>query len=262
MFSAYSPSFVAPGSNFLLDIWAHTSRQTREVLERAREMGRDILSGSKGPNLIDRGSVLTVEIDLPGFQVEDPTDVMTWLGEPTNVSFPIRASENLRPGLYTGRARIACMGIAICKLRFQITLTPEEDLNPRQLPSESFHPATAFASYASEDRDEVLGRVQGMQKANPNLDVFLDVMSLRSGTNWREELEMQVPRKDTFYLFWSRHAATSEWVDLEWRLALDQRGIDYIDPVPLEDPSEAPPPAELHDLHFNDHFLAFMKTKQ
>ena len=47
---------------------------------------------------------------------------------------------------------------------------------------------TAFASYASQDRDAVLARVQGIQKALPSLDVFLDVASLRSGQRWKEQL--------------------------------------------------------------------------
>ena len=40
---------------------------------------------------------------------------------------------------------------------------------------------------------------------------------------------------------------------------MEQRGLDYIDPVTLEDPNEAPPPEELRELHFNDSYLAFMK---
>jgi len=37
----------------------------------------------------------------------------------------------------------------------------------------------AFASYAGEDRVEVLKRVQGIQKAVPTLEVFVDVLKLR-----------------------------------------------------------------------------------
>jgi len=57
----------------------------------------------------------------------------------------------------------------------------------------------------------------------------------------------------------TRDASSSEWVDREWRLALDRRGLPYIDPVPLDDPSRVPPPDELSSLHFNDAHLAYLK---
>jgi hypothetical protein len=47
-------------------------------------------------------------------------------------------------------------------------------------------------------------------------------------------------------------------VEREWRCALERRGIEFIDPVPLADPDEVPPPAELGvELHFDDWLLAY-----
>ena len=43
-------------------------------------------------------------------------------------------------------------------------------------------------------------------------------------------------------------------------MALSNKGLGFIDPVPLEDPRQVPPPAELADLHFNDKWIAFMKS--
>jgi hypothetical protein len=56
-----------------------------------------------------------------------------------------------------------------------------------------------------------------MRKVAPDLEVFLDVFSLRSGDNWQLKLEEHVPTKDTFFLFWSQFAAHSVWVEREWR---------------------------------------------
>jgi TIR domain len=116
----------------------------------------------------------------------------------------------------------------------------------------------AFASYASEDRDEVLGRIQGMQKVVSDLNVFLDVASLRSGENWMERLQHEIVTRDVFYLFWSLPASRSPWVEREWRTALSTRGLEFIDPVPLAPPSKVPPPRELASLHFNEWTLAFL----
>ena len=72
--------------------------------------------------------------------------------------------------------------------------------------------------------------------------------------------EKEAPSKDIFYLFWSKSAALSEWVEKEWRLALLRRGLDYIDPIPLEEPEHAPPPKELSKLHFSDAYLSYINT--
>jgi hypothetical protein len=39
-----------------------------------------------------------------------------------------------------------------------------------------------------------------------------------------------------------------------------QRGIEFIDPVPLVSPEVVPPPAELAAKHSNDWMLAFLKV--
>jgi hypothetical protein len=47
---------------------------------------------------------------------------------------------------------------------------------------------------------------------------------------------------------------------MEWRTALDMRGIEYIEPVPLVSPEEVPPPEELSELHFNDWVIPYMRS--
>ena len=70
-----------------------------------------------------------------------------------------------------------------------------------------------------------------------------------------------IPASDVFYLFWSAHASASKWVEREWRTALRTGGLDFIDPVPLQPPEDAPPPPELAGLHFNDWMLAFRRRE-
>jgi hypothetical protein len=107
-----------------------------------------------------------------------------------------------------------------------------------------------FASYASQDRVGVLRWAQGAGAFG--VDVFVDVLGLRAGTNWAVDLFQQVPAKDLFCLFWSKAASQSLWVEREWRCALAARGLDYIHPVPLIDPRIVPPPFELQTKYFND----------
>jgi hypothetical protein len=63
---------------------------------------------------------------------------------------------------------------------------------------------------------------------------------------------LEAEGRDVFYLFWSRAARASEWVEKEWRHALQARGLDFIDPAPLTPADQAPPPSDLASLHFND----------
>lgn len=115
---------------------------------------------------------------------------------------------------------------------------------------------TAFASYASEDRERVVERVLGMKAWEPpRLDVFLDFHTMRAGERWRERLAAEISARERFLLFWSRAARASSHVRSEWELALELGGLDSITPVPLELPHVAPPPAQLEELHFADALL-------
>ena len=90
------------------------------------------------------------------------------------------------------------------------------------------------------------------------VDVFLDVLSLRAGQMWEQELMKNIKDRDIFYLFWSPQARESKYVEREWKFALKKRGLDFIHPIPLTDPEDAPPPPELKDLHFRDIYLMYM----
>jgi hypothetical protein len=260
-FSVTGPASLTPGGSHVLDVWAHLEDQRREVLSRAREAlgGQEPRIKSKGGILIARGTLLTVHLSLPGFTIEEPDDVIRWEGTIGNASFLVRVPAELRPGPHAGTVTFHAGGLRIARLDFTVEVGHREAAAD-VLRSREERTRTAFASYANPDRDAVLARVQGIQKALPDLDVFLDVAALRSGQRWRDRLHTEVTGRDVFYLFWSTHAQQSQWVDWEWRTALAARGIGYIDPVPLVPPERAPPPKELAEhLHFNDWVLAFLR---
>ncbi|MBU1342741.1 MAG: toll/interleukin-1 receptor domain-containing protein [Proteobacteria bacterium] len=252
VFATFAPKSILPDSSFVLDIWAYLPDQYSFITTAAQELGRDKNLGQKTGVPIDRGTILSIRIDIKGFKVPDPVDSIVWDGVPTNASFIINVPADTAIGNYPGKAVISYQGLAIAKMVFLIVVDTANRHDYTDYSSKTIYPKTAFASYASENREAVLSRIQGMKKVAPELDIFVDVFSLRSGQNWIEKLQEHVPTKDTFYLFWSQPAARSEWVEREWRLALLRRGLDYIDPVPLEEPDRAPPPPELSKLHFSD----------
>jgi len=249
-FSAFAPACVACEASFTLELWAFLESQRTEAMARARRGGRREEAGSKGPLKIQRGTDLTIRVNLPGFSLDNSTDTVLWDGEIANAAFRVTVPAGIAPGCHHGTASILSLGMQIARLSFEIEVAGAVD-NVGPLATEEHPIRTVFASYASEDRIEVLKWKRAADTLG--VDTFVDVLSLRTGQNWERELWQQVPSRDLFCLFWSEHARDSRWVEKEWRCALEARGIDYIHPVPLSDPHQVRPPRELaRHLHFED----------
>ncbi len=266
-FSVTSPPSVMRGTPFVVDIWAHLEEQREEVIERAREslvFFREPKIQTKGPVRVARGTTLLVRLkidDLIINDAEDAEDVILWEGEIGNATFAVKVPVDAEDGTRVGLATIHMYGLEIAKIYFDIQVgqfTGEVD----NLPIREYVHRRAFASYASLDRKDVLGRIQMAKKIKPDLDIFVDVLSLRSGQLWEQKLYKFIQESDTFYLFWSDHARKSEWVEKEWRYALQTKGITFINPVILCSLEEVPPPQELKMLHFNDPEHANMCGKK
>ena len=111
----------------------------------------------------------------------------------------------------------------------------------------------AFVSYATQDRKEVLKRVQMLEIVQTGY--FMDLLSLDPGDRWERKLFNYIDGCDLFLLFWSQAAKDSPWVIREAEHALmrrqdDENGEPDIVPVVLE--QGVLPPPNLGALHFND----------
>ncbi len=258
-FSVFAPAKVAPARSFVLEVWAYNREQRDEVMKLATRKHRLIERGSRANVRIPVRKQLTLVLHLDGFEVKESQDSFFWCGEFVNASFIVDTPPDLAPGNYPGQINILHDGLLLWRVVFEIAVGPDSGaqmtLRARQ---QMFR--TAFASYASTDRAEVLRRVQGLRAAG--VDVFLDVVALRAGQQWEAQLYENIRRRDIFYLFWSEAARASEWVEREWRYALREKGLDYIHPIPLVDPRNAPPPRELASRHFNDLLLAWLNHQQ
>ena len=60
---------------------------------------------------------------------------------------------------------------------------------------------------------------------------------------------------------WSRAARESQWVDREWRYAMSNKGIECIEPIPIDPPDRCPPPAELSSKCFRDRELLYIQPE-
>ena len=77
---------------------------------------------------------------------------------------------------------------------------------------------TVFISYAHEDRDEVFSSVDLLRAGG--VKVFYDVAGIDPGEDWKAALYKALANCERVLVFWSEASAASEWVQREWRYAL------------------------------------------
>ena len=261
-FSVISPKTIIPESSFLIDIWAHLEDQRNEVIRRYKEgsINDDIFIKTIGPAWIKIGTDLVIHLDLPGLIVENSEQHILWTGTISSSNFLITVPKKIIYGKKIGTIKIYAGSLMILKFFFEINVG--DKMTKKEPIHIDLHRITkAFVSYASIDREKVLSRIQGIQKIAPNLEFRMDIKDIRSGQKWKQALREFIETSDIFYLFWSKNAKDSTWVEKEWRCALKLKGIDFIDPVPLESPEDVPPPVELAEKHFNDWILAYSRMK-
>ncbi|HKG14937.1 MAG TPA: toll/interleukin-1 receptor domain-containing protein, partial [Pyrinomonadaceae bacterium] len=83
---------------------------------------------------------------------------------------------------------------------------------------------------------------------------------------WAKKLYSEIDKSDVFFLFWSKAARDSEWVEREVLYAIERKHGDEdaapdIKPVILEGPPPVPPQERLRSLHFNDKMVYFISVE-
>ena len=238
-FTLTAPPYVRAGETFALDVWAHREDDRREVSKRLDEGGRSEVGDAA------RGPALTARVHIDGLDIDSSEISLRWDRGVGTGTFEVSTTTETLPGARTGVVGIYFLELQIARIHF---LVPVGDTTaPREIiPSRQERHTRALACFAPEDRDAVEARVRAFEKAAPGVDVRLDAIELRGQENGLAEFLDDISTRDVLYLFWSEHAATSTDVEREWRYALRLRGIDFIDPVPLD---IATPPPELATLH-------------
>lgn len=200
------------------------------------------------------GTDVAVTVSGRGLEVSPATRSFVWKGNRILLEFDVLVGDSARAGTTCVlKYDVAVAGMLVTTIRCDLAITAERGLG-RLAERPSSVPRTAFASYASQDRDRVADRVAALS-AVAKMDVFLDHLSLVAGERWQERLNSEILSREVFLLFWSPNARASQWVEWEWKTALRERGLEVILPQPLESVDLAPVPAELAELHFGDHHL-------
>lgn len=246
-FHAWAPPAVVPGRVAAIDLWVALPSQAGEVAIHAHAATEPPPEAA----MLDDGTPqITLQLRIDGILQATTTRRLVWVGQPARVRFEVPVPAHALPGAHAARVRLAVGGLHIGEMSFVLNVMPNAapDAAPENTHAARRMLVSAYAAYVQPDRDEVLACVQAMQRVAPGLQVFLDAAPLRSQPQWRSHIDAEVGRRERLYLFWSRAAAESPWIDYEWRLTLRNRGPGVIDLVLLEPPRLAPLPAELSDL--------------
>jgi hypothetical protein len=184
-----------------------------------------------------------------------------WRGRPESIQFAAHIPEHHPPKNVIGTVTVSQNSIPLGHVKFKLTIANTKSDAPA-ISDCWVRYKKAFISYASQDRAEVLKRVQMLSVLN--LKFFQDVLDLSPGDRWRKELYRHIDESDLFLLFWSSHAKRSEEVMKEVRYAkARKRGDEYappeIIPVIIEGPPPVEPPPELSHIHFNDYLVYFIR---
>ena len=247
------PPIVAPSESFVARFAAYTDAYRQDIRDKL-----ELEAPTSQPRLdLDRcrwhcNTSVEVRLQSDTARVLDTVQSFLWNGAWKILRFDVETFDNPLTQTIILKFDVAVEGLPIISLRPEIQVQAKGQLTASKVVDvfmEQSAPQTAFASYATRDRREVLSRIRSLQIFT-NINVFVNCLSLHPGDRWKPKLHEEICNRDIFWLFWSRRARESEWVDWEWRTALDLKTLNGIQPHPLEPVELAPPPDELSDLQF------------
>jgi hypothetical protein len=270
--TVFGPRKVAQGRHFLLQAFTHTPDQAAEAQRLAIQFDPEATEkfGNRtlGVKLLP-GMRLTFTLVLPGgLSVIEPVQEMVWTRKTEGIAFGVEVSLDRRVGSVIGTVTVAVDSVPVGRLTIRLEIKPSGQAKSAKMDAldgvttDARRYERSFISYASQDRNKVLERVQVLDAAH--IPYFQDLLHLDPGERWARELYRQIDRCDLFLLFWSSHAKASEWVMKEVNYAITLQAGDPdappdIHPIIIEGPPPVPPPPELAHLHFNDRLIYFMQ---
>jgi len=219
--AVFCPPRVKKDSVFLVQVFLYPPGTEDKVDDQARKM--DEAAEHRGtyslPLDLPPNTRVDLRLEMPNLTVMEADAVLVWRGRPTAAQFEVTVPAAASGTEAIGRVRLAVAGVPAGTIRFKVALAASGTVERAALPEvEAVRYRRAFVSYSSQDRAEVLRRVQAFRIAG--LSVFQDILDLEPGERWARALYREIDKCDVFLLFWSRAAAASEWVAREIAYAL------------------------------------------
>lgn len=257
-FSAVVPKTFIKGDYTMVEIVMYEEGFRKVVDELIAGAEEPVKETKSGIFKVADGTTVRIVLSSPDIEIEDGEEEQEWQGEYLNFSFAVMLPDDYQKRQILFTASVFFNDVIATKLKFIVKCS---SLFEQKVKVAREDVLSAFISYASQDRPKVAAIIQGMKKARPEMDIFFDIESLRSGENWEKALYHEIEKRDILFLFWSQNSRKSKWVDAEWRYAMSNKGIECIEPVPIDPPGVCPPPEELSRKHFNDKLLYIINEK-
>lgn len=267
--TVYGPDRAGRGSTAFIQAFAHLAEQAGDAEALAQEFDPGTSRrGVRGlATRLRHGDRLSFELSAREVEIADPSAELVWSGQAEAVQFYARVPADFADDAAVFKLVVSHGSVPIGEIRFRVLIQGEGPITsiegPRGEDATAYR--RAFISYASGDREAVLGYTQLLRAVG--VDYFQDVVSLEPGERWERRLQESIPQADLFLLFWSSWASASDWVRKEVALALEsqetggEQGSPQIRPVILEGPPPPPPWPEVAHLHFDDPLLYFRENR-
>jgi hypothetical protein len=262
-FGATSPRRAVPGDQLTAALAVYIASRRQSAQDKLQAFGepgdRQVLDlAPDGDACWALGAPVTVTLSGRHVSVQPSRREFLWNGKENLAAFEVSVAPDAPPGKVTLTFQVALAGVpmAFVPMPMEIgTSGIKPELTPAAVEQQQRAPRSAFASYSSADAAEVTGRLSTLQRWSPTLAIFQDCLDLQPNETFKAQLEHEIASRDVFLLFWSTHAAASQWVRWEYDQARAAKGLDAIVPMPLQDPSIAHPPAEFETAHLRDRFM-------
>lgn len=257
-FRGTAPETIHPGEYFPVKImmyreddYQRADRESAAVADKTKSASSSVFQAAVGQQF-------RIALQSPDIELDCEPQQLRWNGKFAAADFEVYLPEEYDRRQLRLRGRVYSDNAVLTDLKLILQIGA---VQPQTVACEKVCLRSAFISYASADRAKVVARIQGIQLARPDMELFFDVESLRRGENWEPRLYREISGRDLFYLFWSKNAADSQWVQKELEYAVTQKTVDYIEPIPLEGPEVCPPPQSLMCKHFNDWTLRYLNNQ-
>jgi hypothetical protein len=258
-FSARHPRALAVGETAKLLVYAHllaardaVAADAGQVLGKAAAGYREAQATAAAA--IAEGTEILVIPQAEGLVFAPPQARITWSGAWQRADFTMTATAERAGHVIQGSIACYVGPLLIADIPLPVVVPRPGEVSEAggaaepALQSARMYQAV-FASYSHADT----GIVEGMEKACKALgmDYLRDVMNLKSGQSWSDELLHMIEQADIFQLFWSATACQSPYVEQEWRhaLGLTGKGPAFIRPIYWQKPMP-PVPEPLSRIHF------------
>ena len=257
-FRCTAPKAIRTGEYFPVKIMMYQENDFQRADRESAYVAEETKSATSSIFQAQLNDKFRIALQSPDLELDCETQQLNWNGKYACADFEIFLPEGYSKSQLRLHGRIYHKDAVLTDLKIMIQVGSALNYFTH---CEKVQLRSAFISYASADRAKVVARIQGIQLACPDMDIFFDVESLRRGENWEPRLYQEISKRELFYLFWSQNAASSEWVQKELEYAVANKTIDYIEPIPLESPDTCSPPECLNCKHFNDWTLRYLQNQ-